>query len=95
MRWQIAWKQTGFREIMKFMLKCEEAAHYCDKLQYNEASPWEKFTMKLHHLFCRICKEHSIKNTKLTRLLRRSGVRTLSSNQKEHLKERLRQEMSN
>jgi DNA-binding GntR family transcriptional regulator len=88
-------KKLVLRIIMKVMIKCDEAANVCDKAQYKEASAWEKLTMKFHHLMCRICRQHSLQNTKLTQLLKKSKVRTLNKAQKEAIKERLRKEMSN
>ena len=49
------------------MFNCEEAVHTCDKAQYKEASFWEKTLLKIHTLFCSLCKEHTTKNVRLYR----------------------------
>jgi hypothetical protein len=76
------------------MFNCEEVGHVCDKAQYNEASVWEKTLLKVHTLFCKLCRKHTKRNSKLTKIIKRSEIQTLSTEQKQFLKERLRQEIT-
>ncbi|RDK84273.1 glycine dehydrogenase [Marinirhabdus gelatinilytica] len=79
---------------MKIFLKCEEANHTCDKNQYKEASFMELVKLNIHLIYCRACQKYTAQNTKLTRLFRKSKVKTMPLDAKAALKERLRQEMS-
>lgn len=76
---------------MGWLLKCDEAQHICDKKQYKEASFLEKVWLKLHLLFCKICQGYTSNNGKLTNAVKTSKVKTLSLEEKERLRERLRQ----
>lgn len=78
---------------MKFFLECDKAVHVCDKSQYNEASFFEKFLLKLHILMCKLCRSHVKRNTKLTKTIKSANIKTLHSEEKQQLKTRLRQEM--
>jgi hypothetical protein len=78
---------------MKAFLKCNEATHVCDKAQYEEAGLWEKLWMKLHHFMCRLCRQHAVRNTKLTALIKGANLKTLSPEEKERIKERLQREL--
>jgi len=78
---------------LSLIIKCNEATHVCDKAQYKEASFWEKVSLNIHIIYCRLCRKHTIRNRKLTQALKRSDIRTFPEEQKKILKERLRQEM--
>ncbi len=62
---------------MNLFLKCNEAAHVCDKSQYKEASLSEKLKLKLHLLLCGLCRNHAHRNTKLSQTLKSCKVKTL------------------
>lgn len=51
------------------LMPCKEAGIVCDKVQYNEATTWEKVKMKLHLLMCTLCRKHTKNNLKLTQLI--------------------------
>lgn len=70
----------------KFMISCEESRHICDKAQYDEASFWEKVKFKFHLFICKVCKQHTINNTKLTLLINKIKSKTLTSIEKNELK---------
>jgi hypothetical protein len=78
---------------MKIMFKCGEAAHICDKAQYEEASFWEKVLMKMHQFMCQLCRKHSIRNGKLTEAIKSANLKTMPRDEKEVIKQRLREEM--
>ncbi|PVW13320.1 hypothetical protein [Marixanthomonas spongiae] len=78
---------------LNMIFNCEEAAHVCDRAQYNEASLWEKTLLTIHTFFCKLCRKHTTRNARLTKAIKKSEVQTLSAEQKHLLKKRLRQEM--
>ena len=79
---------------MKIKLECHEANHICDKNQYKEATFWEKVKLNIHLLYCRACREYTKRNIKLTRRVKDPSVKAISAEDKNALKERMRQEMS-
>ena len=79
---------------MKVKLECHEANHICDKNQYKEASFWEKVKLNIHLIYCRACRQYTIRNTKLTKRVKDPQVHTISASDKNALKERLKQQMS-
>ena len=76
----------------KMMISCDEATDICNKSQYNEATLWDIAKLKLHLLICRVCRQFSSKNTKLTKLCRDSELHALSQQEKEHMKAKLQEE---
>jgi len=70
-------------------INCEQAAHICDKSQYNEASLWEIIKLKLHHAYCKACLKHSQMNSKLTELCSRSKIHVLD----EHIKNTMKKDL--
>ena len=79
---------------MSIFLKCEEANHTCDKNQYKEASFWELIKLNIHLIGCRVCRKYTARNTRLTKVFKKSNVKTMPIDSKTEMKERLRQEMS-
>ncbi len=78
---------------MKFFIKCSEATQICDKNQYQESSFGDKIKLSLHLIFCLICRKYSIRNTKLTRLIKKSKIKTLPIEVKNSLKEKLQSQL--
>ena len=70
-------------------IDCSEAAHSCDKAQYNEASLYEKMKIHLHIFFCKPCKNYTKQNTKLTKLIEESNLKTCSEDEKKVWKEEI------
>lgn len=70
-------------------INCEEAAHICNKSQYNEASLWEIIKLKFHHLYCKVCLNHSRRNSKLTKLCSNAKIQTLDESVKTQMKKEL------
>ncbi|MDX1461616.1 MAG: glycine dehydrogenase [Marinirhabdus sp.] len=79
---------------MKVFIPCDEANHTCDKNQYREASFLELIKLNIHLIYCRACRKYTAQNTKLTKLFKKSDLKTMPLEQKVAIKERLRQEMA-
>ena len=78
----------------KFMISCEESGHICDKAQYHEASLWEKVKFKFHVLICKVCRQHSKTNGKLTALIEKVKSKNLSSTEKDTIKSSFEKELN-
>ncbi len=78
---------------MKLFLKCNEAAHVCDKIQYKEVGLWDKIALRVHLIMCTICRNYSKQNVKLTHIINSANIKTLCSEDKHRLKTRLTQEI--
>ena len=76
-------------------MKCEEANHVCDKNQYKEAGLLEKIRLTFHLIYCRACRKYSSRNSKLSKAIERSDLKTLDQNEKQELKEALKKELNN
>jgi hypothetical protein len=74
-------------------MKCEDAGQVCDKSQYKEASFWEKLKLNVHLLYCSPCREYKQKNVKLSIVLKRSKLKTMSLGDKKDLKKQIHQEI--
>ncbi|WP_459211034.1 hypothetical protein [Aquimarina rhabdastrellae] len=79
----------------KILLACDEANHVCDKAQYKEATLWEKIRLNVHLIYCRACRKYTKNNLKLTKLMKSPEVKTIDQRDKQAMKERLMQELSN
>ncbi len=79
---------------MNIKLECHEANHICDKNQYREASFWEKVKLTIHLIYCRACRKYTQRNNKLTKAVKDPKVHSVSTSEKDRMKERMRQEMS-
>lgn len=79
---------------MNIKLECHEANHICDKNQYKEATFWEKVRLNIHLIYCRACRKYTKRNIKLTKHVKDPRVKTISTEDRNALKERMRQELS-
>ncbi|WP_179354504.1 hypothetical protein [Winogradskyella vidalii] len=70
-------------------ISCDEAKHICDKAQYGEASTWERAKLGLRLFYCRISKNYSTKNTKLSEVIQKSEVKCLKSQERNQLQKQL------
>lgn len=70
-------------------LKCQDAASYCNKVEYREASFSDKMKLRLHLLFCKPCKDYNHKNQKLTQLLKQADLKSCSKEEKESYRQRM------
>lgn len=77
-----------------FFIDCNKAENCCDKSQYKEAGMREKFSMLLHLMLCRPCRKYSSKNTRLTKLIEKSGIKNCTKEEKEVFRHRIQKEMS-
>ncbi|GAA4278208.1 hypothetical protein [Aquimarina mytili] len=75
-------------------VSCSDANHFCDKNQYKEASFWEKVKLNVHLIYCRACRKYSSNNGKLTKLVKDPKVISINEYEKNAMKERLKQKMS-
>lgn len=76
---------------MKFLIPCDEANHVCDKNQYKEASLWELIKLNIHLIYCKACRQYTIKNTKLTKEIKRGGeIEYLDTSAKSEMKQELK-----
>jgi len=73
------------------MITCEEAQLICHKKQYREARFADKIRLFLHIVFCKACFTFSRENTRLTRLIRKAPLRCLSQEEKDSIKEHIKQ----
>lgn len=76
-------------------MKCEKANHVCDKNQYKEASFLERVKLTIHLIYCRVCRKYSVRNNKLSDAIKISDLKSISKEDKNEIKERLHQEISN
>lgn len=77
-----------------FNVNCNEAGHICDKSQYSEAGLWEIIKLKIHHSYCKICREHSKQNSVLTKLLKSAGIEILDQKTKAKMEEDFQKELA-
>ena len=74
-------------------ISCVEAKRICDKAQYNEASSWDIFKLKLRYYRCHITRAYVIKNTHLTQVIKVSNVMCLNRGEKQFLHQIFQQEL--
>ncbi len=79
---------------MRFFLKCNESTKVCDKRQYEEASFWDNFRMRMHILVCKFCREYNTNNTKLTKSIKSADIKTFPHNKKEVLRDQINHEIN-
>ena len=78
----------------KILVSCDEANHFCDKTQYNEASIWEKIKLNIHLIYCKACRKYSANNNKLSELIKDPKVINIDSSIKNDMKEQLKKKMA-
>ncbi len=81
--------------LKKYSIDCDTNAHFCDKIQYNEATPKEIAQYKMHVFICKLCKTHSALNTELSKACSRARLTTMPKTAKDDLKAKLEKEMNN
>ncbi|MDT0641457.1 hypothetical protein RM553_01310 [Zunongwangia sp. F363] len=77
-----------------FLIDCSKAENCCDKAQYKELSRANKIKLLMHLAVCRRCKQYTARNTQLTRLIKKSNLKTCNKVDKELWKERIREELA-
>ena len=75
---------------IKIAFSCKEAAHACDKHQYKECSKSDRMLLQFHLVICKLCREYSTQNKRLTDFMNSSAIATLSREKKEAMKQQLR-----
>lgn len=78
---------------MKTSSKCNKNIHICDRSQYKETGFLENMRMNIHILICKVCRDYSKRNGKLTKTIKSAKIRTLPPEQKEVLKNTLSEEI--
>lgn len=78
-----------------FFISYEEAQHICNKLQYGEASSFEKLKLNFRLMWCKITQNYTQKNEKLTSLCDIANLNVMKEGKKDELKELLKEQMSN
>ena len=76
------------------LFKCKEASHICDKSQYKESSVLERFFMRMHQWMCKVCRDHSTENSKLTEIIQKADLKTMPRKGKDELRKIIQQEIS-
>ncbi len=54
-----------------------EAQRICDKAQYEEATGWERFKLRLRYFWCRFTRNYIKTNTQLTETIRNAELNFL------------------
>jgi len=75
-------------------ISCEEAKHICDKCQYDEASSWERFQLKLRLAWCHVTRSYSNKNVKLTKAMKKARVNCLNHAEKQNIQNTFEKELA-
>ncbi|SDI10383.1 hypothetical protein [Winogradskyella thalassocola] len=75
-------------------ISCDEAKHICDKVQYDEASAWEQFKLRLRLVYCHITKKYSKNNTKLSQTIEESKVQCLKTEELSKLQSEFDKELA-
>ena len=50
----------------KMKITCEEATTICTKAQYGEASLVDKIKLKIHFIYCKVCRVFSKQNSEIS-----------------------------
>jgi len=67
-------------------VSCEEAKYICDKVQYGEATNWERFKLRFRIAWCRITKHYTTRNQELSKSMSKASLHCLSLEEKKKLK---------
>ena len=78
----------------KFLINCEKAGLFCDKIQYKESSFIEKLRLRIHVFICGPCKVHTKRNVKLTELLKQANIQNMPEDKKQMLRLLVKEELS-
>jgi len=77
----------------KIFIDIEQAKYICDKSQYGEASFFEKLRLNIRWLYCKATREYIKRNTRLTKLIKKSNIQMLSFQDKKVMKNKLNEEL--
>lgn len=72
-----------------FKINCHEGKMLCDKNQYKETSFWEKVKLNFYLVVCGECRSYTSSNIKLSKAINSKKVQSVSSQEKDALKEKL------
>ena len=76
------------------MISCEKAGPIIDRIEAGDkVSGWDRFTLKLHLGYCKLCKKYADDNSVLAKVIKMVGFKStdkcLSSSEKDKMKEKL------
>ncbi len=77
----------------KIMIKCEEASTICDKIQYHEASFFERIKLQFHLFLCKKCGLYSGQNKIMSKLFGAYLLKHHSVNMPDEVKEELKEKL--
>jgi len=69
-----------------FFISYEEAQLICDKVQYGEASSFEKLKLNVRLLWCKMTQNYTSKNVKLTSICQAANLNSMDNDKKDELK---------
>jgi len=76
-----------------FNINCNQGMMLCDKNQYKETSFLERVKLSFYLLVCSECRTYTSKNVKLSKAIKNPKVHSVSTPDKNALKERLAKEL--
>lgn len=74
-------------------ITCEEAVKICDKIQYGEATAWQRFTLAMRLSWCNITRAYSNRNVRLTKALKKAKINCLKDDEREQLQAKFQKEL--
>ena len=77
----------------RIFINCEEAAHICDKSQYNESTWWERFRLNIRLIYCKITRAYVKKNRNLSQLMKDADC--MDNDAKENLRKAFDKHLKN
>lgn len=78
----------------KLFISCEEAKYICDKNQYGEASLIEVIKLNIRLAYCKVTRAYSKRNTRLTKTIKSSNIKSISPVDKERMKQQIQEELT-
>ncbi|MEZ7496152.1 hypothetical protein QO206_11675 [Leeuwenhoekiella aequorea] len=79
---------------MKLFVDCKKAGHLCDKVQYKDASLFEKLSVVVHNMVCKHCSDYSERNLRLTKLINDPKCKKMPEDCKKRIQQELDRELA-
>lgn len=73
---------------------CEKIVLFCDRMQYEEIGFLPRIKLHLHLFLCSPCRNYSKKNVQLTKTIEKSNISCLNSQEREGIKQLLKEKSS-
>ncbi|MEM9144052.1 MAG: hypothetical protein AAGA86_13765 [Bacteroidota bacterium] len=74
-------------------ISSEKAAILCHKVQYGEATFWDRIRLRLYLVISKSNANYTKKNTRLTVLCEKANLHSLSEKEKQAMKQRLQEKI--